>query len=278
MSKLPTLTALTFAAFLQDPLDAQEKKPPAEWTTVASGALPIILSAPHGGRTAIPEVVPRRGVGVPQFTVERDSNTAELAELLAGKIAARLDARPFLVIARFERKYVDANRSETAAFETAEAKFYYDTYHAAIAAAVLKVRQSWRAGLLLDLHGQGAERDTIFRGTDNGSSVAALVQRFGREAVIGAKSILGQMASRGYKVEPGVDGRERRYTGGYTTRTYGSHRAGGVDAIQIELGANLRAKSNLERSADDLARAIEIFHRAYLPAASGAKEISAAQP
>ena len=276
MTKLPKLTALTLATLLHDPVDAQERRPPAEWITVASGALPIILSAPHGGRAAIPELATRRGVGVPQFTIERDSNTAELAELLAGKIAARLGAQPFLVIARFERKYVDANRPETAAFESAEAKAYYDAYHAALAAAVLKVRRSWGTGLLLDLHGQGAERDTIFRGTDNRSSVAALVKGFGGEAVSGPKSILGQMRLRGYKVEPGSDERERRYTGGHTTRMYGSHREGGVDAIQLEFGANLRAKNNLERTADDLAHAIEIFAKAYLPLApSGAQQLPA---
>jgi N-formylglutamate amidohydrolase len=276
MTKLPKLTALTLATLLHDPVDAQERKPAAEWITVATGALPIILSAPHGGRAAIPELAPRRGVGVPQFTIARDSNTAELAEALAAKLTVRLGAQPFLVIARFERKYVDANRAQAAAFESPGAKIYYDAYHRALASAVARLRQIWGTGLLLDIHGQGAERDTIFRGTDNRGSVAALVQSFGREAVTGPKSILGQMTRRGYKVEPGADERERRYTGAHTTRMYGSHREGGVDAIQLEFGANLRAKSNLERTADDLAHAIEIFAKAYLPlAARVVKEIPA---
>ena len=72
---------------------------------------------------------------------------------------------------------------------------------------------------------------------------------------------------KGYKVDPkgAPDDRERRYTGGYTTRTYGSHRGSRIDAIQLEFGTHLRARSNLERMADDLARAIEIFAKAYLP-------------
>lgn len=276
MTRLARITALTLAAFLHDSVDAQQTKSPPEWVTVSAGALPIILTAPHGGRAAVPELAPRRGIGVPQFTVERDSNTAELAEALAAKITSRLGLQPFLVIARFERKYVDANRAEAAAFESPEAKPYYDAYHGAVGAAVAMVRRNWSSGLLLDIHGQGAERDAIIRGTDNGSSVAALVRKFGRDAVSGPKSILGQMMLPGYKIEPAADERERRYTGGYTTRTYGSHRAGGVDAIQLELGTHLRAKSNLDRTADDLARAIEIFVRAYLPsAASGPKEAAA---
>jgi N-formylglutamate amidohydrolase len=226
--------------------------------------LPIVMAAPHGGRESIPGVAPRRGVGVPQFTAQRDNNTAELAEKSAVRLAARLGAKPFLVIARFERKQVDANRPAAAAYEAAEAKPFYDAYHAALAAAVAEVRRRWGAGLLLDIHGQGMERDTIFRGTDNGSSVVALGRKH-RASVTGATSILGQMAARGYRVEPAGEHRERRYAGGYTTRTYGSHRDGGIDAIQLEFGTNLRAKANLERTADDLAGAIEVFARSHLP-------------
>lgn len=232
------------------------------------GTLPIILSAPHGGRETIPGVSVRRGIGAPQFTTERDSNTEELAEKIAMKLEQKFGAKPFLVIARFERKYVDANRAEGDAFESAEARPYYLAYHHALALPCDQVRRSWGRGLLLDLHGQGAEVQTIFRGTDNGRSVSALERLFGREALAGNKSILGQMAERGYKIvpPPASSDRERRYTGGYTTQTYGSHRGTGIDAMQLELGTSLRSRANLERTAADLADAIAVFARAYLPA------------
>ena len=260
---------VALAALLHAPLDAQEKNQPADFLTVWPGMLPIILAAPHGGRQPLAGVASRRGLGVPQFTIERDNNTAELAELVAGKIGERLAAKPFLIIAHFERKYIDVNRADAAAYESARAKPYYDAYHRALEAAAHTVRRNWNGGLLLDIHGQGAEADTIFRGTDNGKSVSALGQRFGREALIGPKSLLGRLAARGYKIEPGgaAHDRERRYTGGYTTRTYGSHRGSGIDAIQLEFGTNLRSRSNLERTANDLAEAIEIFAKTYLPLA-----------
>ncbi len=245
---------------------AQEFKNPADLLTVWSGMLPIILAAPHGGRVSLPGVPRRRGVGVAQFTAERDNNTAELAEAVGVKIDQRLGARPFLVIAHFERKYLDANRPESSAYESAAAKPYYDAYHRAVATAAERIRSRWGEGLLLDVHGQGAEPDAIFRGTDNGKSVAALQQRHGAAAIGGPNSILGQLASKGYKILPDTAGveRERRYTGGYTTRTYGSHRGSKIDAIQLELGSNLRARRNFERTANDLAEAIEKFARAFL--------------
>jgi N-formylglutamate amidohydrolase len=251
---------------LQAPLFAQEPDGAARLLTVWSGMLPIIIAAPHGGRTAVPGVPVRRGVGVAQFTVERDGNTAEIAEIVAGKIYARLGVRPFLVVAQFERRFVDANRPASGAYEAAAAKPYYDAYHGALESAVSQVRARWGAGLLLDIHGQGAERDAIFRGTDNGKSVAVLRQRHGADALTGPASIFGLLAAKGYRILPDVAGneRERRYTGGYTTRTYGSHRGTQIDAIQLELGTDLRTRKTFARTGDDLADAIVIFARAFL--------------
>jgi len=256
-------------ALLNPPLWAQEKRTAESLLTVWAGMLPIILSAPHGGREPIPGIPARKGIGVSQFTTERDANTGRLAERIAAKIEETLSAKPFLVIARFERKYIDANRAEDGAYESAEARPYYLAYHRALEQACDQVRRSWGRGLLLDIHGQGAEGQTIFRGTENGRSTSALQRVFGREALAGRKSILGQMAERGYKIVPPLASREpeRRYSGGYTTQTYGSHRGTGIDAIQLELGTNLRSRANLERTAADLADAIVVFAREYLPAA-----------
>jgi N-formylglutamate amidohydrolase len=245
---------------------ARQSDDPADFLTVWSGMLPIILAAPHGGRVALPGVPQRRGDGVAQFTAERDNNTAELAEAVAVKIEEALGAKPFLIIAHFERKYLDANRPESEAFEASAVKPYYDAYHRAIETATAKIRSRWGQGLLLDIHGQGAEPDAIFRGTDNGKSVSALLQRHGKAALTGPQSILGRLALKGYKIFPDSagDDRERRYTGGYTTRTYGSHRGTHIDAIQLELGGNLRSRRNLQRTANDLTEAIANFARAFL--------------
>jgi N-formylglutamate amidohydrolase len=260
---------ITLAFFLPVQLFAQEQQEPAKLLTVWAGMLPIILSAPHGGREPIPGVPVRRGIGVPQFTTERDNNTAELAEAVANAIYNRLGANPFLIIARFNRKYVDANRPHAAAYESAAAKPYYEAYHRALEAASESVRKQWAGGIFLDIHGQGAETSSIFRGTDNGKSVSALQKKFGKDALTGPKSVVGQMASKGYKFVPnGVgDAKEQRYTGGYTTRTYGSHQGTHIDAIQLEIGSNLRASANLDRTAIDLADSIVIFARQYLLAA-----------
>jgi N-formylglutamate amidohydrolase len=135
------------------------------------------------------------------------------------------------------------------------------------------VRALWGQGLLLDIHGQNTEPQAIFRGTDNLKSVADLQQRYGKAAISGAKSILGFLERSGYRVIPANDEgeREERYTGGYTTRLYGSHRGTGIDAIQLEFGSHLRSRANLERTAADVARAIVVFAGEYLLAKSNRK-------
>jgi N-formylglutamate amidohydrolase len=242
--------------------------------SVGLGDLPVILSAPHGGRKPIPGVRERRATGVPGFSVQRDNNTAELAHLVLARLGRDLGARPFGVVADFERKHVDANRAPQYAYESAGAKLFYDAYHRALSAAVERVRRRWGQGFLIDIHGQTAQHETIFRGTDNLRSVSQLVERHGALALNGANSILGHLHARGYRIQPSPHGSEResQYTGGYITRTYGSHRGTRIDAMQLELGANLRRKTNLERTADDLAQAIAAFAKEFLsPMSNGGK-------
>jgi N-formylglutamate amidohydrolase len=249
-------------------VESQAQLEPYHLLTVWAGTLPIILSAPHGGRHSIAGIAIRRGLGVAQFTTERDANTDELAQRIAARLEARLNTKPFLVVADFNRKYVDVNRPSQGAFESAEAKPYYDAYHRLLREAHDRVSREWGRGLLLDIHGQGAQGETIYRGTNNGKTVMSLTRRFGTEALAGPKSILGQMERLGYHILPHAKQsykEDRRYLGGYIVNTYGSHHGTGVDAIQLEIGTTLRAPAKLERTASDLADAIAVFAQEFLP-------------
>jgi N-formylglutamate amidohydrolase len=246
---------------------AQEASSLYKFLTLWAGTLPIIFSAPHGGRQPVAGANVRRGVGVAQFATGRDHNTDELAEKIAAKLEVRLGAKPFLLVGNFERKYFDLNRPPERAYESAHAKFYYDAYHSALREAHDRVRRQWGSGLLLDIHGQSARGDTIYRGTNNGKTVMSLIRRFGAEAIIGPQSIFSRLEERGYKVLPptAAPHKEDRYAGGYIVQTYGSHQPGGIDAIQLEFGATLRARANLERTATDFADTITVLAQAYLP-------------
>ncbi len=172
----------------------------------------------------------------------------------------------FVTLLDFRHGWLVAHTSD-AAFESGEVKTHYETYHAALKEFTQRVKAQWGSGLLLDIHGEGADAAAIFRGTQNGKTVKSLLQRFGAPAVSGKQSVLGQMASKGYKVLPsnGDNDKETRYLGGYIVQSYGSHQQLGIDAIQLEFGSSLRSRANLERTARDLAHSIEVFAREYLP-------------
>lgn len=248
--------------------------PPADldrFLLVKEGTLPVVLSAPHGGKLPLPGVGDRKGAGVEQFVTVRDVNTDLLAETFAAAIETALGGRPHLVIARFTRKHVDANRPAEGAYESAAAKPYYDAYHAALRGHCEAARKGWGRGLVIDLHAQGLRADTIFRGTARRTSVALLRDRFGMRAVTGPDGLLGAMAARGHAIFPPVDGpadaaENPRYGGGHITRTYGAAGGTGLDAIQLEFGADYTRADKLDATAKDLAESLAKFARAYLPA------------
>lgn len=260
-----TLVALILATSV---LGQDKPQTPETLITIRKGTLPIIVSAPHGGRTPLAGVAERRGNGVDKFVVVLDGNTAELADKVFTAIEKKMGGKPYLVIAHFERKFIDVNRPGDGAYEDAKAKPFYDAYHKALADFSKDVQKDWGRGLLLDIHGQGADADAVFRGTANGTTVKALTDRFGKTALTGPKSIFGQLDQNGFKVIPANDSTDKedsRFNGGHTVRTYGSHDGQAIDAIQLELGGKFRAKVKLDDTAGKIADAVSVFAKEYLP-------------
>lgn len=247
------LLFLSLAAFLPNTSRAYDA---TDMVHASRGTLPLVLTVPHDGGEFL-GFTPARSKGA-KF---RDAGTRELAERVASRLEERLGKRPYVVIAKFSRKYLDANRSEQDAMESQNALPAYRAYHDQIGAYVSELKSQFPAGsLLLDIHGQSDEPNTTFRGTRAGLTVKAMLDRFGPSVLQGDRSIIGVLAARGYQVFPalGADSlrEDTRFAGGYAVFTYGSHLATGIDAIQLEFGKSHRANLRL---AEDLADALVIF-------------------
>ncbi len=233
---------------------------PSPHVISAQGALPLILTVPHDGDLPLGNV-PVRTNGV----VVRDTFTRTLTERVATALENKLGKRPYVVIAPYSRRFLDVNRAESDALESPMAIPAYRAYHAQVKRYVAEVKQAFPKGaLLLDIHGQGDDPNTIFRGTRNGLTVTELLARHGRAALQGEKSILGVMSAKGHNIFPAIDAsslrEEPKYGGGPTVAMYGSHQADGIDAIQLELGKNQRTSAKF---AEDLADALIVFMYAY---------------
>jgi N-formylglutamate amidohydrolase len=234
------------------------------------GTLPIIISAPHGGSKDVPGATPRTGEGFVKgpsgFFTGRDGGTEELALAIAKAVEAQLKAKPYYVVARSHRKYADMNRPVEVGVEGPKARPVYDAYHSHLANYCRAVQKAYGRGLLIDVHGQGTAADTIFRGTKNGQTVELLIKRFGDKAHNGPDSFFGLLDKAGCKTFPHDGAKEQAgFTGGYIVLTYGSHGSFGIDAIQLEFGAQYRTKEKTEDTAAKVTSAIVEYRKKYLP-------------
>ncbi|MFM7591854.1 MAG: N-formylglutamate amidohydrolase, partial [Isosphaeraceae bacterium] len=223
--------------------------------------------APHGGSLNIEGSTERKGMGIDKFVVVRDTYTDRLARAVADALKEKTGKKPHLIIAHFARRHADANRAAAGAYENDSAKRVYDAYHAALAKARDQVNRDFSKGIIIDIHGQGAERETIFRGTQNRSTVKTMLATQGEAAFSGDKSVLGTMVNRGYTIKPDPAMKvpeDARYNGGYITQTYGSKNGGNIDGIQLEFGAIPRSPDQYKKTASDLADALIIYSEAYL--------------
>ena len=241
------------------------------------GAAPILLTAPHAGSEDVPRVTQVRACG----TTSPDAWTKDVTEMVASRLQEALGRGPYVVMARFHRKWIDANRAEDTVCDAADedgvsytdpdARSHYRAYHAGIRGFVDEIRQKWpRGGVLVDIHGHSrdGQLNVVHRGTRDGRTVTRLTAAYGAGALIGPASIFGRLQSAGYTVYPAntPPGNPREtLNGGYTVAAYGSHNADGIDAIQVEIGRDLRDDvSSRRRFSRDLADAIVAFSREYL--------------
>jgi N-formylglutamate amidohydrolase len=258
------LTAAAFV-FSSTAVDADD-----DLLILREGEFPLVISAPHGGRLEVPGAPVRKGEGLKKgpagFFVGRDSGTEELALRVVELLDEKLDGRVSCVISRVHRRYVDFNRPPEIGVEHQAARIVHDSYHEGLRTAVRRVRTRHGRGLLVDIHGQGSSAVTAFRGTSNGLTVKALREQFSETAHTGPLSLTGLLQKRGWTVHPDpFTGREQSgFTGGYIVRTYGSHQPEGIDAIQLELGAEYRREDVRDKRAAELADALVDYAKAYL--------------
>ncbi|MGC3966350.1 MAG: hypothetical protein QM775_02960 [Pirellulales bacterium] len=241
---------------------------------VQRGTIPIIICAPHGGREVVPGVPPRKNrpvnppKGTPKWVTGTDMNTRELAQGIVAELEKRLGGKPYYVMARFQRKFIDANRGAEHSYEVPEAKFYHDAYHGTIAEYCREVQKKWGTGLVIDVHGQGSFKDEILIGTVGGETVKLLIERYGRSALVGKDGLVGMMFDAGTKVKPDLNSENLNVAaglnGGYTVQTYGSHRPTALEAVQFEYGSNYRKLENIAESARETAAGVATFYEAYI--------------
>jgi len=228
------------------------------------GTIPILITAPHGGSEQPIGVETRIGTDmagntVESFNIVKDSWTKDIAEDIQTKYIKNYGGIPYIVTAKFHRKYIDANRPEHQAFESEAARIHYENYHNKITEYIKDIKHKFGQGMLLDIHGQAQKPSEIIRGTRNGISVKNLVSNSGWDAIVGNNGFFGLLEDQGFSVEPSnsevptstTPTPEGSLSGGTTVKFNGSHNIVGLDAIQFEIGSDIRFSESLRNTFTD---------------------------
>jgi len=224
--------------------------------TYIRGDSPIILTSPHGTSPkngVVPNTPLRKNSYIKGFKTIWDTNTKKITKQIQFILINKYNIRPYVIIANFNRAYIDANRKPKHAYEVDEAKEHYDAYHNSIKMAISSIKKKHNRGLLLDIHGQKFNPDTIYLGTLNKKSI--------KIPIYGKSSINDILTKSGYEIIPkNKNNKEIKYKGGYTIHKYGSHHKNGIDSIQIEIGKNLRmSKKDIKLVSQAIAKYISLY-------------------
>ena len=254
-----------------------------------SGALPLIIGAPHGGYLK-PKDLATRTYGV----IDQDSNTQELARMIQAACEQKLGAAPHLVICRLHRSKMDANREIVEAAQGGlGAEQAWRDWQGFIIKAKAVVQKQFGTGLYIDLHGQRHKEARVELGYMIGadklrlddivlerskllirqSSIRELDQRSPAsfaELLRGPGSLGGLLQARGFAsvpspAFPAPKADEQYFRGGFNTDTHGSRQGGSFNAVQIEcpwLGVR-DTPANRARFVDALTDALPQWFRSH---------------
>jgi N-formylglutamate amidohydrolase len=212
------------------------------------GTYPVLVTCPHDGR--------RQPPGVPERPDEQDGcasnkkladlSTRSIATGLCEAIEARTGAMPSMVAARFHRRFIDANRKASCAFEAPAAAPFYDAYHRRIRLALNSIRRDFpKRGLLVDIHGAADPADLpevqVLLGTDGHKSIARLLE-LDPNMLWRRGGLVRKLEAAGFGVVPATSTapEHANFDGGFTIRRYGASHPTGLDAVQVEIVRSVR--------------------------------------
>jgi N-formylglutamate amidohydrolase len=226
-----------------------------------AGNLPIIITAPHGGRLE-PTTIPDRVCDT--CTTVMDGNTLELSYEIDTALRQAFGCFPHIIVNRLHRKKLDANREiREAALGNPAAEQAWRAFHQYVQTAKDSIVKRNGRGILIDIHGHGHTiqrlelgymlsaastrlSDSILNTPTNANqlSIKNLVKN-NLTNTTPAQLLRGDFAlgtlfeNEGLpavpsKQQPRVNSADSYFSGGYITARHGSSDSTTIDAIQIE--------------------------------------------
>jgi hypothetical protein len=254
------------------------------YTEYVPGNMPLVISAPHGGKLK-PETVADRTFGVRS----EDSNTQDLARRIAAEVKKVTGRQMPLVISHLHRSKLDPNREiQEAAQGDKTAENVWAEYHAFIQEALKAAVERHGRVFFIDLHGQShpevrVELGYLHAAADYAKSnpkvnAAAFIQQ-GSLALImklnpeleytmllhGPESLGALLEARGFQATPSPRmpvPSEPYYRGGYTVFR---HVLGMPNVAGLQIEANRVRLRDSPEGRQRFAEALVSSLQVYLP-------------
>ena len=260
-----------------------------QYVEYLAGSLPVVLSAPHGGREK-PEELPDRKKGTFAF----DTNTQELARAIDDAFVARTGQHPHVVICRVARRKVDCNREIVEAAEGHPlAEQTWRDFQGFIRTAQQAVVAGHGKGFYVDLHGHGHADARLELGyAHNRGELALADAELGKPEFVGKGTLRlfalknpaaypallhgpqglgGLMEKAGFPATPSPDKPipgEPYFNGGYNSRV---HTAEGTGFAGLQIETNAKGVRDTDASRRRFAAAFVEQLATYLDAQMGLK-------
>jgi N-formylglutamate amidohydrolase len=206
----------------------------AQQLTLIRGDSPVFLVVPHGGSLSLDNASERveEESTDPHFSIKKDLETSELAQAIRDRFPP--GQRPSLLLSEVHRKYVDLNRPPEHATQSQAGRLFHQHFHDTLRRELERLRASHGWVLLIDVHGQSAEKVDLIVGTREGRTVS----RWSEALLWGKGGLLSKLEKAGFSTAPSTVHERVRYNGGYIVKHYGKPEW--VEAWQLEHGADLR--------------------------------------
>jgi N-formylglutamate amidohydrolase len=212
------------------------------------GQSPLLIACPHDGRLQPPGTPerPDQQAGCGRARKQADVSTRIIALGLHEAVEAQTGFKPSIVIARFHRLYIDANRSARCAFKARVSAPFYREYHRRIDLAIAAIKKQFpKRGVLVDIHGAADLTDQpdiqVLLGSDNGNSIRRLLE-LDPLILFRRTGLVRTLRGDGFGVIPSQPNEPEHtsFDGGFTVREHGAASESGLDALQIEIVRSVR--------------------------------------
>jgi hypothetical protein len=119
-----------------------------------NGEIPILILSIHGGQKHLNCPPREQHTSIPKFVKSNDLYTSDIAKSVF-KHMSSLGHKPYLLVNKIHRKYVDLNRMVTDACSPCclECKTHYYSFHSKLSNIVTHMLKTYNKCLIFDVHG-----------------------------------------------------------------------------------------------------------------------------